>query len=93
MTTKQYPLRLPIADAQSLATASEQTAQPVSQLIIQCVRRALADVVASNRPKSNRLTNVDPLPDAVLDRIYSQPERDEAGLERFTRAQAVGGRD
>jgi hypothetical protein len=50
-------------------------------------------VVAALRPKSGRITNVDPLPDEVLDRIYSQPERDEEGIERMMRAQAIGGRD
>ncbi|HEY4983751.1 MAG TPA: hypothetical protein VIJ24_01680 [Verrucomicrobiae bacterium] len=93
MTTKQYVLRLPVKDAQSLAAATEESGQPVRQLIIQCVRRALPDVVAALRPKSGRITNVDPLPDEVLDRIYSQPERDEEGIERMMRAQAIGGRD
>jgi len=36
-----------------------------------------------------RTTNVDPLPDEVLDRIYSRPERDEKGLDRWVKAQAT----
>jgi len=39
-----------------------------------------------------RITNVDPLPDEVLERIYSRPERDERGLNRWVKAQATGGR-
>jgi hypothetical protein len=40
-----------------------------------------------------RITNVDPLPDAVLKRVYSRRERDESGIERLIEAQAIGGRD
>jgi hypothetical protein len=40
-----------------------------------------------------RITNLDPLPDEVLQRIYSRPERDAWGLARRVKAQALGGRD
>ena len=33
--------------------------------------------------ETTRITNVDPLPDAVLERIYSRPERNERGLNRW----------
>jgi hypothetical protein len=35
-----------------------------------------------------RITNVDPLPDAVLERVYSRRERDESGIEHLIKAQA-----
>ena len=42
----------------------------------------------------DRITNVDPLPKAVLERFYSQPEEDdEEGVQRFIKAQAFGGDD
>jgi len=44
-------------------------------------------------PRSDRVTNVEPLPEAVLKRIYSRPDRDEAGIDRWIKAQATGGRD
>jgi hypothetical protein len=34
---------------------------------------------------------VDPLPDAVLERIYRQPEDDAEGFRRFMAAQALEG--
>ncbi len=40
-----------------------------------------------------RVTNVDPLPDEVLDRYYWRPERDEVGVDRLIKAQATGGRE
>ena len=88
-----YALRLPRQEAKALAEAQAKSGQSRNQLIIQCVRQALPDVVAKFLPPSGRITNVDPLPDEVLERIYSQPERDEAGIERLMKAQASGGRD
>jgi hypothetical protein len=90
METKQYPLSLPLKDARQLAAAKKKSGLPVSQLILQCIRRALPDLVAEHGVKS-RLTNVDPLPESVLHRIYSQPERDEAGTQQLMAAQAWEG--
>ncbi|HEY3761978.1 MAG TPA: hypothetical protein VGN23_09545 [Verrucomicrobiae bacterium] len=87
-----YALRLPLKEAEALARAQKKSGQSINRLIVQCVQRALPEIIAT-RPKSKRITNVDPLPDEVLDRIYSNPERDEQGLERFMKAQAFGGRD
>jgi hypothetical protein len=89
MNFKQYPLRLPIEDARSLAAASEDSGLPVSQLIIQCVRQALPGVIATFRPKTARLTNVEPLDEEVLDRFYSRLDDDLEGVKRFTTAQAL----
>ncbi|PWU18174.1 MAG: hypothetical protein C5B50_09715 [Verrucomicrobia bacterium] len=36
-----------------------------------------------------RITSVDPLPTDVLDRYYSRPERDEAGIDQLINAQAL----
>jgi hypothetical protein len=58
------------------------------------VRQALPDVLAKFLPQSARVTNVEPLSDKILDRIYSKPdEEDEAGVRRFMAAQAFGGDD
>ena len=88
-----YALRLPRPEARALTKAQTESGLSRNQLIIQCVRHALPDVVAKFRPKPVPLTNVEPLPDEVLDRIYSNPDRDETGLDRFIKAQAYGGRD
>lgn len=88
-----YALRLPRHEARALAEAQAKSGLSRNQLIIQCVRQALPEVVAKNLPPQARLTNVEPLPDEVLDRIYSKPERDEAGVDRLIESQAFGGRD
>jgi hypothetical protein len=89
-----YALRLPRQEARALAQAQAKSGQSRNQLIIQCVRQALPDVLAKFLPQSGRITNVDPLPDEVLDRIYSKPEEeDEKGVRRFMAAQSFGGED
>jgi hypothetical protein len=62
-------------------------------IIRQSTKAGLPIILEKLRSVTGRITNVDPLSDKVLDRIYSRPERDEAGLERFRRAQSKGGRD
>jgi hypothetical protein len=89
-----YALRLPRQEAKALAKAQAKSGQSRNNLIIQCVRQALPDVVAKFIPQSGRVTNVEPLPDEVLDRIYFRPgEEDEKGVRRFMDAQAFGGDD
>ena len=54
-------------------------------------------VVTARPPKTKlegRITNVDPLPKKVLERIYRRrEEEDEEGVQRFIKAQAFGGED
>jgi len=89
-----YALRLPRQEAKALAEAQAKSGLSRNQLIIQCVREALPDVLAKFLPKPGRLTNVEPLPDEVWDRIYSKPEEeDEAGVRQLMAAQAFGGED
>jgi hypothetical protein len=58
----------------------------------QSMKLGLDQLVRSLAPQP-RITNVDPLPDEVMDRYYSRPERDEAGINRLIDAQATGGPD
>jgi|HubBroStandDraft_4_1064222.scaffolds.fasta_scaffold205815_3 hypothetical protein len=89
-----YALRLPRREAKALSEAQATCGQSRNTLIVQCVRQALPIVVAKFLPHSARVTNVDPLPDEVLDRIYSRlEEEDEKGVRRFMAAQAFGGDD
>ena len=91
---QSYALRLPRQEARALAEAQAKSGQSRNSLIIQCVRLALPDVLAKLLPASGRVTNVEPLPDKVLARIYNRPdEDDEQGVRRFMAAQAFGGDD
>ncbi|NOS69072.1 MAG: hypothetical protein HOP33_03995 [Verrucomicrobia bacterium] len=89
----RYQARFPAKDRPSLEEASQDTGRSINQLIVQCVHKALPEVRAALKADNGRVTNVDPLPDAALKRIYSAPERDEAGTRRFVAAQSMRGED
>jgi hypothetical protein len=40
--------------------------------------------------QGGRITSDDPLPDAVLNRLYAEREEDEAAIRRFIAAQPIG---
>lgn len=85
------------ADAElrvQLEKSAQATGQSVNKLILACVRVALPKVTESLSPGAGRVTNVEPLPRAVLEAIYSRPEEeDEAGVQQLMAAQAIGGAD
>ena len=99
--TIQYPTQFDEQDARlrdELENSARLTGQSVNQLILACVRVALPRVVESLKPGAGmgtgRITNVDPLPDEVMDRLYRErEEEDEAGVRLFIKAQAFGGQD
>jgi len=68
-----YALRIPMDKAQALASAKERTGLSVNQLLMLCVDKALSDVVTALAPVK-RVTNVDPLPQAELERYYSRTD-------------------
>jgi hypothetical protein len=39
------------------------------------------------RPSQRRVTNVDPLPDRVLEKLYREREEEDASIRRFIEAQ------
>ena len=91
-TTKEYryPLRMPAADSKALAEVVKATGHSINSVLLLAVRKGLPLARKTLCAEQGRVTNVDPLPKSVLDRIYSQPDRDEAGEERFVRGQAKG---
>jgi hypothetical protein len=77
-----------------VAAAAADTGLSKQDVIRQSTKLGLQQLRASLAAKVGRVTNVDPLPDKVLDRIYSKrEEEDEAGVKRFVKAQSFGGPD
>lgn len=72
--------------------AARKTGPSMADTMRQSVKLGLDPLVRKLAPPP-RITNVDPLPEDVLDRYYSRPERDEAGIKRLIKAQAIGGPD
>jgi len=51
------------------------------------VLRRVSETKRKIKPSQGRVTNVDPLPDSVLDKLYREREDDDASIRRFIRAQ------
>ena len=92
MQSKTFPLAMPRELLGRVRRASRKTGLSMADTMRQSMKLGLDQLVGTLAPEP-RITNVDPLPDEVLDRYYSRPERDEAGVDRFIKAQALGGPD
>jgi hypothetical protein len=92
MKAETVPLAMPKDLLNEVRRAAKQTNLSMADTMRQSMRLGL-DKLVQQLGRGQRITNVDPLPDEVLDRYYSRPERDEAGIDRLIKAQATGGRD
>jgi hypothetical protein len=92
MKSETFPLAMPKELLSDVRRAAKQTGLSLADTMRQSMRLGLNRLVEQLNA-GRRITNVDPLPDSVLERVYSRPERDERGLARWMRAQAKGGRD
>ena len=72
--------------------AARKTGLSLADTMRQSMKLGLDRLVRELSPEP-RVSNVEPLPNEVLDRYYSRPERDEPGIDRLIKAQATGGPD
>ena len=68
-----------MAKAKALTEAQSSTGLSMNQLILLCIDRALMEVVTTLTPVK-RITNVEPLSDEVLDRIYRTRKDESEGV-------------
>lgn len=92
MRSKTFPLAIPEKLLNEVRRAAGKTGLSMADTMRQSIKLGLDRLVRELTPTA-RITNVDPLPNKILDRYYSRPERDEAGIEHLIQAQAIGGRD
>lgn len=92
MKSETVPLAMPKDLLREIRRTSKQVGLSMADTMRQSMKLGLHKLI-EQLGENRRITNIDPLPDAVLDKIYSRAERDEPGLNRWVRAQATGGRD
>jgi hypothetical protein len=92
MKSETVPLAMPKDLLREVRRTAEQTGLSMADTMRQSMKLGLHKLV-EQLGETRRITNVDPLPDAVVEKIYSRPERDESGLKRWIKAQATGSRD
>ena len=85
MKSETYPLALPPPLLREIRRTAKQTGLSLAEAMRQSLRLGLPKL--REQLSSNRITNVDPLPEAILERIYSTTE-DDAVVKRFIAAQS-----
>ena len=93
MKSETYPLVVPPDLLKEVRKVAKRTGLSMADAMRQSMKLGLPKLREQLSPGAGRVTNVEPLPDAVLKRAYSRPERDETGIDRWAKAQATGGRD
>jgi hypothetical protein len=83
-----YPLRLAREDAKAVDAVCRQSRVSFNQVVALCVKTALPEVRKMLTTHTTRITNVDPLPDKVSKRLYSQVDDDADSIQLFMAAQA-----
>ena len=71
----KYPLRLPVEDEPEIAELARRFGQSINSVLVLCIRKGIPIARQALLQDTGRVTAVDPLPDSVLERIYS--EKDE----------------
>ena len=77
MATTPFPIAMPDDLLAEIRATASETHLSQADVIRQSVKAGLPKVREQFKADSGRVTNVDPLPDDVLERIYSRLERDE----------------
>lgn len=73
-----------------IKSAARKTELSQQDVVRQSIKAGLPAILAKLNADTGRITNVDRLPDEVLERIYSNPDRDdEPSIRRFIKAQPI----
>ena len=88
------PLSMPDDLLKVVRETAKQTGLSQQDVMRQSIRAGLPKVREQLAASTGRITNVDPLPKKVLERLYAEREEDdEEGVKRFMKAQSFGGKD
>jgi len=76
MKTKayRYPLRLPHEDSTAVSALVKTSGQSINDVLLLAIRKGLPLAREALNGDTGRLTNVEPLPDTVWERIYARPD-------------------
>jgi len=87
MASTQYPLQVPddlMAEVEATALSVHLSKAAVMR---QSIKLGLPKLRQQLSARAGRVTNVDPLPDRVMKRLYREREDDDASIRRFMAAQ------
>jgi hypothetical protein len=73
----RYPLRLPKSDRSALAAVVKRTGHSVNQVLVVSIRKGLPLALAALSGPAGRVTAVEPLAEAELERAYAHTDDSE----------------
>jgi hypothetical protein len=87
MKSIAYPLQVPTDLMDEVCAVAKSLNLSKADVLRQSTKLGLPRLKQHLSAGTGRVTNVDPLPTAVLDRLYRQREDDGESVRRFLRAQ------
>jgi hypothetical protein len=89
MKNEKLPLSMPEELVGEVRRAAKKTGLSMAEIVRQSMTLGLARLLQEPPRKEGRLTNVEPLPDEVLEKLYREREDDEESIRRFIAAQPM----
>ena len=89
MSSNTVPLAVPDDLYEEVKAAAAVTHLSVPDVVLQSMKLGLPKLRERLAAESGRITNVDPLPDEVLERLYAQRDDDPEGIEKLMAAQPL----
>ena len=93
MKSVAYPLQVPTDLMDEVGCAAKSLNLSKADVLRQSIKLGLPRLKEQLSPRIGRVTNVDPLPTAVLDRLYRQRQDDDQSIRRFIKAQPLKGEE
>ena len=81
------PFLVPDDLLEEVRATADQTQMSMQEVLRQSTKLGLPKLKEQLAHAEGRLTNVDPLPDAVLERLYRERDEDDATIRCFITAQ------
>jgi hypothetical protein len=86
MKTEIYPLPVPLDLYNEIRTAAKKSGLSIADIMRQSLKAGFPRIC--EQLGTGRVTNVDPLPDKVLRKLYAERDDDEEGIRKFMAAQS-----
>jgi hypothetical protein len=88
-----YPLQMPTDLMAEVGSAAKSLNLSKADVLRQSIKLGLPRLKEQLSARAGRVTNVDPLPTAILDRLYCEREDDDESIRRLIKAQPLKGEE
>ncbi len=93
MKSVAYPLQVPSDLMEEVGSTAKSLNPSKADVLRQSIKLGLPRLKEQLSARSGRVTNVDPLPATVLERLYRERTDDDKSIRRFIKAQPLKGEE